>query len=137
MTFSLRTLLVGLAISPSVAWACSGEFAMEAMQRARIVGWVSFGLTLLLALPVALIAFARIRQRSAGVLVALPAFLLAVLHPRFWLSPFDGDCGQDLRLWSVLARLAQLTISFLYVSGMKRSGLRRDEPLTRARGPAR
>jgi hypothetical protein len=120
LTFTLKALLFGFTVVPSVASACSGEFAMEAMQRARIVGWVSFGLTLLLGLPVAAMALSRIRQSSPGVWVAVPAFLLVVLHPSLWRSPFGGDCGQDLILWSAMAALGQISISVLFLSGTLR-----------------
>ncbi|MDC3955257.1 hypothetical protein [Polyangium jinanense] len=93
------------------AFACSGPGAMEAILRAERLGWILWGVTLLVAVGSTLVP----RLRAAGFRKQWPLLLLLVLHPGWWMSARSGDCGRTLLAGSVLvAALTPLVAGVLF-----------------------
>lgn len=96
---------------PGLAVACSGPGAMAAIVHAERLSWGLWIATLVLAGGSALMP--RMRARGWG--NQWPMFLLAVLHPGWWMSARSGDCGRTLLEGSyVLTALAVLVGAFLF-----------------------
>jgi len=91
----MPSLLQGRAVTvvllaPSIAWACSGEGASEAIAVSSLIGWL-FGA---LSIAATVLTVRRKPKRWIRVL----AVVLAVAHPGWWMSVLAGDCGYSLRL---------------------------------------
>lgn len=88
---------VGLAL-PSVALACSGPGAAEAIAWAETVALA----THLLAVGLMVAASAiSLRRRTFGGPVA-GGWFLVLAHPNLWGTARGGDCGQQLQVSSLL-----------------------------------
>ena len=87
-------LALALALAPVRALACSGEGAMERIERAERLGTASWSASLALfglALAAVLVVPRLRAKRPFRRLGALA--LLAFLHPGLWASARSGDCG--------------------------------------------
>ncbi len=94
-----------------LAFGCSGPGAMAAILRAERLGWMLWGVNLLLVGAAALIP----RVRAGGWRKLRPLLLLVVLHPGCWLSARMGDCGMTRLEGSVVfLALTPLVVGFLF-----------------------
>ena len=94
-----------LLLVPSIAWACSGEGASEAIALSSLIGWF-FG-----ALSIAATVF--IVRRKPRLWIRVLAVVLAVAHPGWWMSVLAGDCGYSLRLIAPVYSLLHLGLVLL------------------------
>jgi hypothetical protein len=76
-------LLVLIAAVP--AFACSGPGAQRTMLTAQLIGFSAGAFTL----GVAVFLMWKMREFK----LHFPTFLLAALHPGWWVSAYAGDCG--------------------------------------------
>lgn len=97
-----RGLLV-LLLVPSIAWACSGEGAGEAIAISSLIGWF-FG-----ALSIAATVF--VVRRKPKVWIRVLAVVLTVAHPGWWMSVLSGDCGYSLRMVAPVYSLLLLGVA--------------------------
>ncbi|MDC0672282.1 hypothetical protein [Nannocystis radixulma] len=113
LSFRRSYLLLAAAavlMFPALAVACSGPGAPAAIFHAERMGWILWIATLVLAGGSALMP----RMRARGRRNRWPMFLLAVLHPGWWMSARSGDCGQSLLEGSyVFTALTVLVAAFL------------------------
>jgi hypothetical protein len=94
-----------LLLAPSIAWACSGEGASEAIALSSLIGGL-FG-----ALSIAATVFVARRRPKPWIRVL--AVVLAVAHPWWWMSALSGDCGYSLRLIAPMYSLLPLGLAAL------------------------
>lgn len=109
--FIAASLLGGLGF-PSMARACSGPGAQDAIQLSGLVALGSLALTLLCFLAALLVPPVRrlVGWRGVGAL-----FVACIFHPGVWLSTLSGDCGYTAR-WASIAFLPILAglVTLLY-----------------------
>ncbi|MBI5482766.1 MAG: hypothetical protein HY906_28180 [Deltaproteobacteria bacterium] len=81
----------------ATARACSGEGAMDVIRANERLGWLLFGVSLLV------VALGAALLRRMGVARCHLAWLAALLlaHPGWWMSARRGDCGYTLRELSI------------------------------------
>ncbi len=106
-----RPVAAVLCLAAPAALACSGPGAQENIRQATVVGWVLAGVAGLLFL-VATAGAVRARRRETWLGLAVAALVLAV-HPAWWLSARNGDCGSMRVTWSVAGTVLLASLAWL------------------------
>ena len=75
-----------------IALACSGPGAMAHIEDAERLGWITYGISIAIAVATAVWIAIRRRKRPSRVL------LVALAHPGLWWSARGGDCGCSMSL---------------------------------------
>jgi hypothetical protein len=89
-----------------IALGCKGPHAMEEIEAAERLGWISYGIAVAFTALVAAWIWIRRKQRPSA------ALLVGLAHPGLWWSARAGDCGRSMKLMvfagSLLVVLAAL-----------------------------
>jgi hypothetical protein len=112
LEFARRATIIGL-FWPLASLGCSGELAATAMERAKNVGRLSLALTVAMVATTMTLVFIAYRRKRTTSILSFLSLLSTPLHPALWLSPFDGDCGQELLIFSIVFGLGQASILYL------------------------
>ena len=98
-----RRYTVSIPMHHAVLWsllACSGPGAGQAIRLAILVGIVGLGIHLISSF---ILAWRR-PVLGVGFLVGL-----GMIHPHWWVSPVQGDCGEQLEITTMIFLLFDLT----------------------------
>lgn len=97
--------MILLLIDTAVA-ACSGLAAAETIAFAERVGLAMFGA----AAVMALIGGLQVWRTKSAPRVLAPLIIVVLAHPGLWMGAQDGDCGQTLKVSSIVFTIQALAL---------------------------
>jgi hypothetical protein len=93
--FELIALLTVIAMwcCPTIAFACSGEGALDLIYHNRFIVQICAALSIVLFVTTVVFYFLR---RKKGLWVVVASFMLVVFHPAWIYGGGGGDCGVSM-----------------------------------------